>query len=88
MNHVFTNTGSENRSSFLVPVRAQSPPAAPLAVVGWWDQRKTQEIFPTSIKPRLYLSSSGPAFHLSPGNPTPVPPSAKPLHPVEERWCV
>ena len=50
-------------------MRAQSPPAAPLAVVGWWDQRKTQEIFPTSIKPRLYLSSSGPAFHLSQRQP-------------------
>lgn len=53
---IFLSGGSESPEEF---------PAGPLALVGWWDQRETQETFHTSIKTYPFPRSSGPAVHLS-----------------------
>jgi len=90
MNHVFTNTGSENRSSFQVPVRAQREPPCCSPRLGGVVGSKENTGNISHIHKNLGFTSLHLVQHsISPrGNPTPVPPSAMPSHPVEELWCV
>lgn len=61
----------------------EESPAGPLVLVGWWDQRKTQETFHTSIKTCVLPLFSWPSI---PSLPEAVLLSTMPSHPAKNRW--